>query len=185
MTEARILASLRSAYEDLDRSLQEFTESTGLSCPPGCGQCCENPAIHATALECLLLGAAALDGDRVEDLTSGTCAFYLSQGPGRGRCTAYRDRPLVCRLFGFASRRDRHGTAQLDRCPVHEAAAPEAHRNARERAEQAPMYPEWSMRVRGILPASLHEERPINLAVREAAEFLYWKRRSESDRQDT
>lgn len=115
------------AYQTVDQHLARLRRRSGLRCVAGCGRCCENVYAETTVLEMLPLAAVLLKRRRV-DLwlkklaalpDEGRCVFYRRDPatPGRGRCSVYPLRPLICRLFGFAAKKSRAG-AQIITCGV-------------------------------------------------------------------
>jgi Fe-S-cluster containining protein len=164
-----LIEEVRKEYSALDAKIADFVATTGLACPSGCGRCCENPNVTATPLEAILLAASMPPNGTVPD--SSICMFYESKGNGRGQCLAYEARPLVCRLFGFASHRKRDGSIGFRPCGVHSHEAPDQTAAAVESAVTAPLYSDWSSRLRSIRPGWMNEEMPINHAVKEAFQF--------------
>jgi len=52
-----VSAALSQLYRELDVQIAKFQATTGLHCPPGCGQCCENPEVEATSKKLKLIRA--------------------------------------------------------------------------------------------------------------------------------
>lgn len=50
--------------------------------------------------------------------SSTTCPMFRSQGKGRGTCTAYATRPVICRVFGFSARLTRQQSREAYMCHV-------------------------------------------------------------------
>jgi Fe-S-cluster containining protein len=118
--------SILELYSRMDRQTSEFQSRTGLQCPPGCGQCCESSMPEATVLE-LLPAAQELfsRGEAQQWLEciasirkNEKCVFYQQDPliPGNGRCELYILRPSVCRLFGFAAKKNKDGNPELVTC---------------------------------------------------------------------
>jgi len=130
-----ISVAVTAVYQNLDAQIASFQTATGLHCPEGCGQCCENPEIEATPLEMLPLAAELLRrGDARQWLDkahradhSGQCVFYRPDPliSGHGRCHLYLWRPVLCCLFGFAALPDKQGVPRLAICRQHKATMPE------------------------------------------------------------
>ncbi|MCA9402374.1 MAG: YkgJ family cysteine cluster protein [Candidatus Omnitrophica bacterium] len=124
---------LAAFYQTVDRRLAGLRAASGIRCAPGCGRCCENVYAETSVLEMLPLAAVLVRRRRV-DLwlnalrrrpAEGRCIFYRRSlaGDGRGRCTIYVLRPLICRLFGFAAKR-RRGGGEVITCRVIRTAYP-------------------------------------------------------------
>lgn len=167
---------LLKLFAEVDFATQAVAERAGLACPGGCGRCCDNPDIWTTpaelvplAVELVTRGAADEAYDRAQ--AADRCVFLDSSGPGLGRCSVYALRPMVCRLFGFAARRDKSGGLELAACAVHKQVAPEAVARARAIAAEggAPVFAEWQERVRELDGAAA-ELMPLNRALQVAIE---------------
>lgn len=112
----------------------------------------------------------------------GRCVLYAAdpEDPRRGRCTAYADRPSICRLFGFAARRDRQGRAELVACSTMRATDPSTVAAAAEAVRDGA-----EVLVMGDVTHALAAERPddgvrqepINRALRAALEVELLRRR--------
>ena len=188
-----LLRAVTRIYGDLDQQVACFQRATGLQCPVGCGACCKNPQVEATILEALplaeeiyhlekeaeILAAIQLKGEQ-EDLS---CILYRSDPVvhANGRCTFYPFRPLVCRLFGFAARRNKYGQIEFAPCRIIKQETPDVVR----RAEIAilnrltpPLYQESFLRIAAVLPAMGFRRLPINRAIWEALAYLQWKKPS-------
>lgn len=124
----RKIIAVQYLFLDVDRDTGAFRRSLGLSCPEGCGLCCQNPHVQASELELLPL-ASELDRRRQAEFFyekadkqdfQGRCIFFIpgESFPGQGKCAQYALRPLLCRLFGFSGNRDRHGHFRLSSCSV-------------------------------------------------------------------
>jgi uncharacterized protein len=124
------LSRLREIYDRIaaaqERSLEQIAKSgTALACPQGCVSCCEGfipdvLPVEADFLADWLLGnrpelAAAFLERGGEAAPSPPCPLYEAGRKGGG-CGAYPARPLICRLFGFASVRDREGAESYSLC---------------------------------------------------------------------
>jgi hypothetical protein len=68
-----------------------YSESPGFECEPGCTECCG--CVPMTAIE-----RARLKKHREPGNTGLLDCPYVDKKAGR--CVAYNDRPLLCRLFG-------------------------------------------------------------------------------------
>jgi uncharacterized protein len=125
------LDQLRAVYariaEAQARSLAAISDrGPALACPEGCGSCCEIflpdvlPVESDFMADWLLgnrpdLAEAIMARDDGSPSAAPPCPFYESGREG-GCCGIYPARPLVCRLFGFASVRDRDGVEAYSLC---------------------------------------------------------------------
>lgn len=111
---------LEEIYADLDRRTAAFARQANLSCPKGCGTCCENfepdiTDIEATYVAVHLLTEAPALVDRLTALTlQRFCVFY--EPDGIYHCSIYDVRPLVCRAFGFSASFHKNGLPDFAGC---------------------------------------------------------------------
>jgi Fe-S-cluster containining protein len=177
------------AYQEIDQRITRLVQATGFSCSAGCGSCCEKDSVEATVLECLpaarelfLMGEAAKIRDEIlerEKRGDKTCVFY-SPDPhveGNGRCSMYMTRPLICRLFGFAARKNRHGEKEYVFCKKQPPADDETRLRvnvALNSGMSIPVFQDEFMRVNSIDPGRGAELITINRAFREAIEAMFW-----------
>jgi Fe-S-cluster containining protein len=166
-TESEVTAARTrlALYAEADRATTAFANATGLACPTGCGTCCTDHRPHVTVDDVAAIAEVAVtDGtaeallDRALDAGEGACVLYE---PNRapGGCTMYALRPLVCRLFGFAAVRDKHGAPVLATCHVHRATAPDAVARAEAAAGDAPVFGDL------VDPIDAQGQQPINVAL--------------------
>lgn len=175
MTDRRRLA----LYQAADDASVALARVTGLACPPGCGECCARHDPHVTVADMVPLADAAVAAgtalgllDRARAAPTGPCVYYV---PGRlpGGCTVYTLRPILCRLFGFAAVRDKHGRPALAACEVHKATAPEVAARAIAHVAgggEVAMLAEYQAQADGLDDPALAAQHPINVALERALE---------------
>jgi len=185
-----LIREIMNIYFEIDRKISIFQLSTGLRCPPGCGSCCESKNVEATILECLPLAdhiyrrkeaesvLASVDRKVIEN--DRRCVLFKldERIAASGRCAYYGFRPLVCRLFGFAARRDKFGKQEICLCRVvkgnnHELI--EKLPEAGDAMSNAPISHDSFMRIASLHPGLGFKLFPINIALKNALEYLYWK----------
>ena len=115
-------------FYDLDSEIAEFQNHTKLSCVAGCGKCCNHPELDASPLEFLpwafhlfVNGEAEKILAKLNNTTTHTCLIYspislLDQN--KGKCSDYKYRGLICRLFGFGANNDKYGKLRLVTCKI-------------------------------------------------------------------
>lgn len=180
-----VSAALSQLYRELDVQIAKFQATTGLHCPPGCGQCCENPEVEATplemvpmALEMIRRGEAASWIDLITVAEApGKCIFYQADNliPGNGRCQMYLWRPTLCRLFGFAAVTDKSGQPKLAACVKHKQVFPENVAMADVAIANGfpiPRFRDWQTRIANIDAHWGYQRMPINVALKVAIERL-------------
>ena len=178
-------------YREIDLKIARLRRAASLSCPEGCGTCCESRQVEATIPEVLPLAEAIYAKSEeqavwlaVEDKGARgelSCVLYREDHDvsGNGRCTYYRFRPLLCRLFGFAARRNRRGGLEFCPCRHMKERSPEAVRRAGIgllSGLDIPVYQESFMRIASLDPYMGYRRYPINLAIQSALGHLYWHR---------
>ncbi len=186
-----ICSGVIEIYRDLDRKTACLQLATGLCCPPECGVCCKNLEVEATVLEALPAAeeiyrrreeeAVLCAIEKAEKRGDSVCVLYQPDPdiPRNGRCRYYEFRPLLCRLFGFASRRNKFGDIELCTCKIIKESNPEAVQRAEMAVSQGfggPDYHDAFMRVGSVDPGKGYRRLSINLAFKGALQYLYWTR---------
>lgn len=125
-TPNQVLAnSILSELESISEEFSRFQNSNALVCPPGCGKCCFKPDIYCTPIELLPLAMELYARGEAEEMLaslsgkeSSRCFFMniTDEAAGKGRCTEYKFRPLVCRTFGVAPRHDKNKNVNFSVC---------------------------------------------------------------------
>lgn len=181
-TDQKSIKDMMSLFEDIDHRTESFSKQTGLKCKNGCGACCENPNIETTAAEMLPLAAhlwaKGLAEETIQSKASkNICVFYQPDinVPSQGRCGIYAYRPGICRLFGFAARRDKYGTRELVTCKIIKDSQPQDCKRTQEQLPhglEAPLLTDHAMRVSTIDPVHGVALLPINQAIGRAIEKI-------------
>jgi Fe-S-cluster containining protein len=183
---------VQEIYRSLDRDIGLFQLATGLRCPRGCGICCKSPEVEATVLEVIPL-AFQIQREKREEAVLISIEEELSRGDltcvlvrpgedraGEGRCSYYGLRPLLCRLFGFSLRYNKYGRPELCPCRVIKETAPNKVQEACKAIQnglQGPVYQTSFLSIASLNPGIGYRLIPINQAIKEALEYLYWKKR--------
>lgn len=109
----------------------------------------------------------------------GRCVFYEPEAghPGRGRCSRYELRPLICRLFAFSGNTDKNGRPRLIVCGKIKDADPQHSQKAVELVAygevRPPIMSEYVMKAAAIDPQLAREQLPINLAFKRAVDRVW------------
>lgn len=177
------------SYAQIDQQIEHFQATTQLSCPPGCGQCCESPEVEVTPLEMLPLVLELFHRDEIDFWLDraqaadyqGSCVFYApdSSIPGNGRCQVYAWRPTLCRLFGFSTTVDKTGRARLAACIRHKQMSPDIVTDAQmaiaNGIAQAPSLTDATQQILALDPSFGSQILPINKALSVAIERVgFW-----------
>ncbi|MGP1385637.1 MAG: YkgJ family cysteine cluster protein [Thainema sp.] len=178
-----VSASLTQLYQDVNAQIASFQAATGLQCPPGCGQCCENPEVESSPLEMVPMAlelirrgdaAAWLEQADIAGVPS-RCVFYQPDEhvAGNGRCQMYMWRPSICRLFGFAAVTDKLGTPKLAACFKHKQVYPDQVAMAQVAIANGlpvPQFADWQTQIANVDPHWGYQRMPINQALKIAIE---------------
>ncbi len=173
-------------FAELEKKTEEFKTASGLRCAAGCGRCCENPKIHITVLEVFPLASQLWHNKTAEsvltkiaaDPAAATCMFYQPDPvvEGNGRCGVYTFRPLLCRLFGYATVQDKNQHPQLVTCPTMKSLCAQEitplAQALKEGRLMAPKMQNYAMQLYNIDPYLGKEQLPINQAIKIALEKL-------------
>lgn len=167
-------------FHRLDASILEFQQATTLHCKFGCGKCCFKPDIEATILEFLPFalhlyrhGQAAEWLERLRSGENPTCLILNPTSQAAGLCTEYKHRGLICRLFGYSARTNKHGAKELVTCQVIKTEQTEAFEDAERRIAgelAVPVMSHYYFQLMAIDGELAREFYPINVAIRKAIE---------------
>lgn len=172
-------------YQELDEHIQRAAGATGWRCLAGCGACCRTPSrnIEASVAELRPLARHLWRSGQAEGVlvrardagAEGWCVLYEpGDGAFQGRCSAYRWRPLTCRLFGSSAVRDKGGRPRA----TLSARMKEADPGLGARIDAAvtsgleiPVAAEWRLRAAEVAPEAAVDLRPLNEALGLALEI--------------
>jgi Fe-S-cluster containining protein len=172
--------ALQALYLEADQETAAYAAASGLGCPEGCGACCHSTEVEISLLEALLIiRDQRLRSDwpermaLVEQAREGgarICAFFEAEpgAQGDGRCGVYPVRGLVCRLFGFAGRRDSYGNREPVVCRVMRGGNSERVPEIRAMIDGGlalPVFEEYRMRVDALCNPDQARLYPVNEAL--------------------
>lgn len=170
-------------YSRLDQEIALFQSKTALHCKAGCGRCCTHADVDASPLEFLpwayylfLNGDAAKTLDALEAKDSSICYIYQPLSivdSASGKCSDYKFRGLICRLFGYGANRDRLGEMRLATCKIikeGQAENYEAAKKAMNEGLYVPVFTDYYMKLSQIDFKLGNKIVPINKALQLAIE---------------
>lgn len=178
MTLEEKIKAVETVFLELDQQTTAFQQRSGLHCLSGCGRCCLKPDIEATILEFLPFayhlyrnGLALIWRDKL-DASETTICHILEPMGSSGYCGSYQQRGLICRLFGYSHRLNKHGRAELVTCSVIKTGQEADYTLAAAAITEGTM-PSPSMRAYYMQLYAIDEELtrkfyPINVAIRKA-----------------
>ncbi|MBN1685689.1 MAG: YkgJ family cysteine cluster protein [Spirochaetales bacterium] len=144
---------LEEIYADLDRRTAAFARQVNLSCPKGCGTCCENFEPDITDIEAtyvavhLIIEAPALIDRLTAVALQQACVFYEPEGAYH--CSIYDARPLICRAFGFSASSQKNGLSHFAGCR-HMPGAKDRAADLREPEHRPPVMAEYGVRISAL-----------------------------------
>lgn len=118
------LKAIRDFFLTIQKDFDSFSSSFHLSCPSGCGSCCEHFVPDITSSEALIIASYMLFGDKKEILrekmkdwnpSNLSCPMYDAWNKEH-HCMIYEIRPLVCRMFASCPSADKEGNPEYRGC---------------------------------------------------------------------
>lgn len=177
--------AVEALFGELEEQSKEFHAEAGMGCISGCGFCCSNPEVPASALEFLPLAFDLHEKGLAEELASqlaaekskGVCVVYRAQSAdlSKGFCGNYSKRGLICRVFGASARKNnKTNLKELITCKLLKAERPEAFQEVTARINadlDIPLAPAYYTRLKDVDEA-LTALQPVNEAILLALELV-------------
>lgn len=169
-----ITTAILGEFESISQKFSAFQNANSLSCPPGCGKCCFKADIYCAPIELLPLAMELLERgeaeaylEKCQDIKEDRCLFLSVQDEktGKGVCTEYKYRPLVCRTFGVAPRHDKNGLVNFSVCTTLKETNPESFAKLQKRDftdVEIPFIDQSKNKLACLDPRLAEEEFPIN-----------------------
>ena len=114
-------------YLHLDNQARVFADISSLTCPSGCGRCCDMADTEVSDIEALVIARYLITEkqssipelfrefrQREEEQGRKSCIFYKEDS--ELHCIVYQARPLICRCFGYSAERDKTGALYFPLC---------------------------------------------------------------------
>ena len=178
----QLAGQVSTLFDKLDAEISQFQSATSLHCAFGCGKCCFKPDIAATILEFLPFalhvyhaGKAEEWLERLESSQSTICLILNPTSREAGLCSEYKHRGLICRLFGYSARTNKHGVKELVTCQViktEQSAAFDEAENKIAGGLEVPVMNQYYMQLTAIDNSLSQVFYPINVALRKAVETV-------------
>ncbi len=179
---------IEALFIEVDQASKNFQSLTGIKCPEGCGECCGNSRVETTIIEMLPLALELWSRNTAEYWMAriheapddSKCAFYKTQSGSSpsGRCAIYRQRPLICRLFGFFTVRNKYGKYVFGSCRIIKREYPETYANAVRMLDETnhpSVCTDYSIRIIGMDSMLGSRMLPINRAALLALEKIGYR----------
>jgi Fe-S-cluster containining protein len=169
----RLIHDVLGVLAEAEMQAFVFQRASGIACPPGCGECCCDHHPEDSVLAALPAVRWALAQgweERVitagREAPDGPCVFFDAKHGGH--CAVYPLRPLICRLFGYAAVRDKHGAIAYRPCRGMTGSAPVG--------IEPPVFMDLARRLEQRHPPLGDRHLPLNVAFLEAAAWLTLRR---------
>jgi Fe-S-cluster containining protein len=183
MSIRRKARSVEIIYRDLELKIEDFKRNTQLHCVAGCGFCCKNPEIEATAIEFLPLALHYYHTSQAEEKydyfreNKQTVCHIFKEGtdPDAGFCTMYPYRGLICRLFGYSARKKKYGESEYSTCRKIKDTQPEKYIDAYLKTKNGLKIPLMGQYYQRLLKVDFERGQkfyPINIAIQKAIEMV-------------
>ncbi len=178
----QLAGQVSTLFDKLDAEISQFQSSTSLHCAFGCGKCCFKADIEATILEFLPFALHAFHAgkaeewlQRLESSQTTICLILEPTSREAGLCSEYKHRGLICRLFGYSARTNKHGIKELVTCQVIKSEQSHAFGEAENKIAAGlavPVLSQYYMQLTAIDSSLSLDFYPINVALRKALETV-------------
>lgn len=177
MQTSEIGQRVKNLFSEIDVATRQFACESKITCPTGCGQCCDNPEVETTVADMLPIAFALRERKELDKVAAkaevslnSVCVFFEKlESSGQSRCTVYPLRPSICRLFGFAAVSDKYGKSKLAFCKIHKQTAADVVENAKIQVEdgllKAPLFSDFANQLSEIDPVLATQHYQINKAL--------------------
>ena len=174
--------AVEGVFAKLDEEIRSFQERTALHCKYGCGKCCFKSDIEATILEFLPFAQHLKDNglahewlESLKDHDGPICRILNPTRQDQGLCTQYTHRGLICRLFGYSARTNKHGKKELVTCQVIKSEQQPQFELAVKGIEdggEVPVMSNYYMQLFAIDQQLAQDFYPVNEAIKKAIETV-------------
>ncbi len=176
------LQKIVTQYKEVDEITQNIKTSFSVSCPSGCGQCCNTTTdnIEASITEMLPLCVYLYEQNAyqkwLQKANHQRCVFYATNNHknNSGCCLVYAYRPLVCRLFGFSFTKNKNGAIVPVACSILKKQYNDKSKFFVVNTDSLPMISSFSLQSLMIDPVR-SDRFPINEAFVKAMEYVIFK----------
>jgi Fe-S-cluster containining protein len=170
--------AVEKVFHQLEKDVATFQQATQLGCISGCGLCCHKPDINASPLEFLPFAYHLYKTNKAMEWyerlsgepSTGLCAIFTPflKAEGKGFCSAYAYRGMICRLFGFSAMLNQQRSPVLVSCKPIKESQPEAVAKANSMLREkkpVPLSSNYYFQLRSIDPTLGTTLMPINQAI--------------------
>lgn len=168
-------------FAELEEQTLMFQTKSGLQCKNQCNLCCVNKKLETSVLEMLPM-AIHLYKEKLTDQTleelchKPEICVHLSHLQVEGKlsgCTQYKQRPLICRLFGFSGITDKFDRKNIYTCHTIKTEQQKVFHAAIEKingspAIEIPMASWFQSQLDQIDPLMANDYNHINISLEKA-----------------
>jgi uncharacterized protein len=185
MTIKSKVSAVERVFNQLDKKIAGLQAQSGLHCLTNCGACCKKPDIEANIIEFIPLAYQLyLEGkletmlETIEQRDEQTLCINFSPfniDSNSGYCNQYKNRGLICRLFGFSASRDKFGQHLLVTCKLikeSQSAIVEKINNDLKKGKKIPVISQYYEKLRNVDYNLSDQLYPINTAIKKALEYV-------------
>lgn len=184
MSVERRVQLVEGLFHQLTQETNQFVKTAGIGCVSGCGKCCTYANVEASPLEFLpwafhlfLNGEAQETLNLLTKTNSKTCIIYKPLAAlNQGRCSNYKYRGLICRLFGSAANTDKYGNLRLATCKIIKEGQADNYNSTSEaitKGLNVPIFTEYYMQLNQIDFQLGNVILPVNKALKMAIEVVF------------
>lgn len=181
MSIERRVQLIENLFNKLEEETSLFQKKSGIGCVSGCGKCCTYSNVEASPLEFLpwafhlfLNGEAENTLTKLNETESLTCIIYKPLSViNQGRCSDYKYRGLICRLFGAAANTDKYGNLRMATCSIIKEGQADNYNSTAEAITKGlyvPIFTDYYMQLNQIDFHLGNKILPINKALKMAIE---------------
>ena len=184
MSIERRVQLVEKLFNQLEQEIAQFEKSSGIGCISSCGKCCTFSNVEASPLEFLpwafnlfINGKAENTLKVLNETNSLTCIIYKPLAiVNQGRCSNYKYRGLICRLFGSAANTDKYGNLRLATCKIIKEGQAKNYNSTAEaitKGLNVPIFTEYYMQLNQIDFNLGNIILPVNKALKMALEVVF------------
>jgi Fe-S-cluster containining protein len=166
-------------FNEMDQQNNQFANSSNLSCSTTCGGiCCKSNTVEVSPIDLIPLVIEIITNNEQDKILP---KLYLNHNNHcvlwhEGKCSIYKNRPVLCRLFGVSAIFNKKDETTLSICSY---IKKENETDIIKNIEMAPNIVTYAAKVNNLLPEWDSTAKPINQSLIYAIERIlnsyYWE----------
>lgn len=167
-------------YDEMDKINSKFSKLSNLSCSNTCGGiCCQSNEVEVSPVDLIPLALEIIEKNEHEEMLP---KLYLDQNNHcffwkQGKCSIYKNRAVLCRLFGTSAVFNKNGALDLSICSYIKQENKINLQNID--FNEAPNIVTYSTKINNLMPEWDSRTRPFNQALIYTLERIlnsyYWE----------